>query len=75
MKFAALLLLFLLACAQEPLTAEQDTYKEICLANEHQWMKMSEMKEGMMTGKPCYGCMPDEKTHICAQNEYEVYAK
>ncbi len=75
MKTTALLLLLLIACAQEPLTSEQTTFKEMCIAKGHQWMKMSEMKEGMMTGKPCYGCMPDEKTHICTQTEYEEYIK
>ncbi len=75
MKLTALFLLFLFACAQEPLTAGQEAFKEICQSKGHQWMKMSEMKEGMMTGKPCYGCMPDEKTHICAKTEYEAYLK
>ncbi|HLF55045.1 MAG TPA: hypothetical protein VI612_04970 [Candidatus Nanoarchaeia archaeon] len=75
MRFAVLFLLFLFACAQEQLSQEQTAFKEMCLTNGHQWMKMSELKEGMMTGKPCYGCMPDEKTHICAQNEYEAYLK
>jgi len=76
MKTAALLTLLLLsACAQVRLSQEQMELKEMCLSKGHQWMKMSEMKEGMITGSPCYGCMPDEKSHICNQAEYEAYVK
>jgi len=69
-----LILFFLAGCSQE-LTAEQQAFKERCVGAEHQWMKMSEMKDGMMVGEPCYGCMADEKTHLCTQIEYEEYLK
>ncbi len=75
MKKVAFLLLFLIACSSEQLSAEQTAFKEACLSKSHQWMKMSEMKDGMMTGLPCNGCMPDEKTHICTQAAYEAYVK
>jgi len=75
MKLTSLLLMGLLACSTEQISNEQSLFKEKCLANGHQWMKMSEIKDGMMTGPPCYGCMPDEKNHICTQEEYEAYVK
>ncbi len=68
-------LIILAACSTEQISNEQTIFKEKCLANGHQWMKMSEMKDGMMTGPPCYGCMPDEKTHLCTQEEYEAHVK
>ncbi len=71
--FVALLLLA--ACAKEHLTQEQMAFKEKCIADGHQWMKMSEMKDGMMSGPPCYGCMADEKNHICTQQAYEEHIK
>jgi len=75
MKYTIILLLLLAACSQAELSQEQSAFKEKCTANKHQWMKMSEMKEGMMTGPPCQGCMLDEKTHLCTQTEYEEYVK
>jgi len=75
MKYGIFCLLMLAACTTEQLTAEQQHFKERCIEDGNQWMKMSEMKEGMMTGPPCDGCMPDGKTHICTQQEYEEYVR
>ena len=75
MKAYALLLLMLASCAAEQLTIEQQTYKDYCTSHNGAWMKMSELKEGQPTGKTCYGCMPDEKNHICTQQEYEEFVK
>jgi len=74
-QLALIALLILVACSKAPLTFEQQSFKELCSSKSHQWMKMSEMKEGTMTGPPCYGCMPDEKTHLCTQEEYEAHLK
>ncbi len=75
-QYPVLFLIFLLGCAQVNLSKEQIAFKEKCLAEGHEWMNsMSEMKEGMMAGPPCPGCMPDEKNHICTQEEYEAYVK
>jgi hypothetical protein len=74
MKAYLLILLLLISCAAQ-LTPEQQAFKEKCLANGHQWMKMSEMKDGMMIGEPCSGCMLDERTHLCTQAEYEAHLK
>jgi len=74
-QLALIALLILVACSTEQLSNEQAIFKEKCLADGNQWMKMSEMKEGTMTGPPCYGCMPDEKSHICSQAEYEAHVK
>ncbi len=62
-------LIALLACTVQ-LTPEQQEFKTICAEHNDPWMKMSEMKNGFVIGKPCYGCMPDEKNHICTQEEY-----
>jgi hypothetical protein len=75
MKTYALLLLMLVSCVTEQLTADEQAYKEYCAKNNGAWMKMSELKDGQPTGKTCYGCMPDEKNHICTQQEYEEFAK
>lgn len=65
----------LLTACTEQLTKEEQTYKDYCLQTRGAWMKMSELKEGMPTGKTCYGCMPDEKNHVCTQEEYKVLIK
>lgn len=75
MKAALIFLVLLVACSNKTLTFEQNVFKEKCLAGGHQWMKMSEMKDGIMSGPPCDGCMPDQKSHICSQEEYEKYIK
>jgi hypothetical protein len=67
-------LLLLTACAEQ-LTPEEQEYKEFCKQQKGAWMKMSELKEGNPTGKTCYGCMPDEKNHICTKEEYEEFVK
>ena len=76
MKTLALLIcLFLIGCTAEQLTAEQQSYKDYCVSHNGAWMKMSELKDGHPTGKTCYGCMPDEKNHICTKEEYEKFVK
>lgn len=67
-----LLLLFLVGCTTT-LTQEQQAFKETCVQHGDLWMEMSEMKNGFVVGKPCYGCMPDEKNHICTQEEYLTF--
>jgi hypothetical protein len=73
-KTAVILLLLLIACT-EHLASAQQTYKDYCLSHKGAWMKMSELKEGKPVGPACYGCMPDEKNHICTQQEYEEFVK
>ena len=70
-----LICLMLIACTEIKLTPEQQTYKEYCAEKEGAWMKMSELKDGHPTGNTCYGCMPDEKNHICTKEEYEESVK
>ncbi len=74
-KTAIVIGLFLLIACTEQLTTEQQAYKEYCTSYSGAWMKMSELKEGQPTGKTCYGCMPDEKNHLCTQVEYEAFGK
>ena len=69
----AILLLLLIACAPDELTQEQATYREKCLNDGNPWMLMSEVKDGQVIGQSCYGCMPDERNHICTQTEYEQF--
>ena len=66
-----LLLVFLNAC-EGALTKEQQAYKEFCAEKNGMWMKMSAMEDGKPTVESCYGCMPDEKNHLCTQEEYEA---
>ncbi|MBI4141301.1 hypothetical protein HY484_00070 [Candidatus Woesearchaeota archaeon] len=68
-------MLVLTACAQESISAEQESFKELCNREGHGWMKMSETKNGMITGLACDGCMPDAKNHLCDQKEYGEYVK
>ena len=75
MKTAVILALVLLAACAETLSAEQQEYKDYCQSHNGAWMKMSELKDGQPTGKTCYGCMPNEKNHICTQEEYEEFVK
>jgi hypothetical protein len=74
-KAAIVLLILFAACSAEHLTIEQQTYKDYCLSHNGAWMKMTELKEGMPVGPACYGCMPDEKNHLCTQQEYEEFTK
>jgi hypothetical protein len=74
LKYFLLFLLLLSACAEQ-LTPEEQSYKEYCASHKGAWMKMSELKDGQLTGKTCYGCMPDEKNHLCTQQEYEAFVK
>jgi hypothetical protein len=69
------IMIILASCSAESLTAEQQEYKDYCTAHNGAWMKMSELKDGHPTGKTCYGCMPDEKNHICTKEEYEEFIK
>jgi hypothetical protein len=73
-KFFSLAIILLTACTEQ-LTAEEQSYKEYCASHKGAWMKMSELKDGQPTGKTCYGCMPDEKNHLCTQQEYEAFVK
>ena len=68
-----MLLLLLIACSTEVLTPEQQAYKELCMKHHNAWMLMSAMNDGKIVGQPCYGCMPDEKNHICDMDEYQIY--
>lgn len=65
--------LLLTGCAPEQTSPEQDTFLQACRDNGHGWMKMSEMKNGMITGPACLGCMPDNENHLCNQKDYETY--
>jgi hypothetical protein len=65
--------MLLMACTAEKITTEDQTYKEYCAEKGGAWMKMSELKDGKPTGNTCFGCMPDEKNHICTQQEYEEF--
>ncbi len=67
-----LILLILVSCTKQKLTSEQETYKNKCLIDGKQWMQMSEIKDGMVVGKSCYGCMVDAKNHVCNEKEYEA---
>lgn len=65
---------FLLAgCAPEQLTPDEAAYEQFCEQTNGAWMKMSEMKDGKVVGPSCYGCMPDDKNHLCTQQAYEAY--
>ncbi len=75
MKAFILMIILLAGCAAEQISTEQQTYKEYCAEKGGAWMKMSELKEGKPTGNTCYGCMPDDKNHICMQQEYEEFIK
>lgn len=67
------LLLMLVACTE--LTAEQDSFKKLCLENKGMWMEMKPMKQGefMAEQESCLGCMPDAENHICNQQEYTEF--
>src|SRR5574341_1078139 len=75
MNKSLLLLFVLLVACTERLTSEEQTYKEFCIEHKGAWMKMTELKDGKPVGPACYGCMPDEKNHICTQQEYEEFVK
>ena len=68
-----LLLIILTACSTETLTQEQLEYRDFCAQQGGAWMKMSELHDGHPTGKTCYGCMPDERNHLCSREEYEGF--
>jgi hypothetical protein len=73
MRLFLLALIILISCVPEQLTQEQQAYKDYCLSHDGAWMKMSELKDGHPTGNTCYGCMPDEKNHICTLEEYKTF--
>ena len=68
------LALFLVSCASNEFTTEDANFREVCLTNGDGWMKMSETKEGQVTGPSCYGCMPDAKNHLCSLQDYEDFS-
>ncbi|MEM3154575.1 MAG: hypothetical protein QW165_03370 [Candidatus Woesearchaeota archaeon] len=74
-KYLAIASFFLLIACAEQLTPDEQAYKEYCASQKGAWMKMPELHEGKPTGKICYGCMPDEKNHLCTQAEYEEFVK
>lgn len=63
----------LVSCASDEFTTEDSSFREVCLTNGDPWMKMSETKEGRITGPSCYGCMPDANTHLCSLSEYDSF--
>lgn len=65
----------LASCAQETNNHEQSVFQKMCLGHNHQWMSMSETKNGMIVGPACDGCMPDPTNHLCSQQEYEEHIK
>ena len=67
-----LALLILTGCAEQ-LTQEQQDFKTVCEAHKNGFMKMNAMIDGHVLGQPCYGCMPNDGTHICDKNEYLKY--
>ncbi len=49
-------------------------FEQICRDTGDQWMKMIPIKDGRVTSElECFGCMPDEKNHICNLNEYLTF--
>lgn len=76
MRFAlfALALLVLAGCAAE-LPPELKDFRDVCVAHKGVFMKMNEMRDGQVVGEPCFGCMPDTKSHICDKNEYLKYIR
>lgn len=73
MRLALVFLLLIAACAAETLTLEQAEFKKICAENNDPFMLMSETKNGQVVGPACYGCMPDERNHICTLEEYRRF--
>jgi len=69
-----LFIILLTACSEEVLTKEQTAFKSACGLNHGFWMKMSELKSGMIVGHSCYGCMHDYENHFCSQKEYDYSA-
>ena len=69
------LLLFITACTVQSTPQEQNPFEQACRANNHAWMKMAHIVEGMIVGPACDGCMPDGKNHLCSQQEYEEHLK
>lgn len=74
-RILALMFIILISCTSGQLTDKEQAYKGYCAEKGGAWMKMSELKDGQPTGKTCYGCMPDEKNHICTKEEYEEFVK
>ncbi len=72
LSLTILLLAMLMACTEQ-LTPEQQAYMEYCFSHNGAWMKMNELKDGKIIGPPCFGCMPDEKNHICTLEEYKTW--
>lgn len=60
-----LLLLLLTACGRQ-LTVQEQDFKQQCQSEGRMWMYMDEMHDGKVTGPACYGCMKDEKNHVCS---------
>lgn len=51
-------------------------FERICENNGDSWMKMKPMKDGkFVSNSECFGCMPDEKNHICSISEYLNFDK
>ena len=61
---------------QQTIAGAQSDFERSCYENNHVWMKMLPAKDGKPTSdKPCMGCMPDAKAHICDEAEYKEYLK
>lgn len=75
-KITMILLLLLLSACAPKLTPQQEDFKKLCESNKHMFMKMTPIKDGFPTGDPaCYGCMPDQKNHVCDVEEYKGLIK
>ena len=68
-----MLVVLLSACASKDFTTEDANFRETCLTNGDQWMKMSETTDGQITGPSCFGCMPNAKNHFCSLSDYESH--
>lgn len=47
-------------------------FASLCQEHGHQWMHMRPMSDGQFTSEEvCWGCMPDAKTHLCSEEDYQ----
>ena len=72
MRKIALILFFLVSCSDNFTTQDAD-FRELCLTRGDDWMIMPETIDGRVTGSSCYGCMPNQRNHICKRDQYEAY--
>ena len=67
-----LLFVFLIACTSP--NTEQVGFKELCEEQDHTWMKMQPMENGVEMGKgTCTGCHVDDENHFCNFAKYKTF--